>query len=51
MSKTLLKSVPLWSAVLTLFYLITKHWIGVEVPAWKDISTQIVAILSIVLGV
>lgn len=50
MSKAL-KNVSLWSAVLTLVYLVVKHWFGIEVPAWKDISTQIVAILSIVLGV
>lgn len=50
MSK-ILKSVPFWSAILTLTYLIIKNWIGFEVPAWNDISTQIVAILSIILGV
>ena len=48
MKKTL-KSVPLWSAVLTLVYLIVKNWIGIELPAWDDISTQMMAILSIIL--
>ena len=46
----ILKSVPLWSAILTLMYLILKNWFGVEVPAWNDISAQIVAILSVILG-
>ncbi len=46
MSK-ILKSASLWSAILTLIYLIIKNWIGIEIPAWNDISAQIVAILSI----
>lgn len=49
MSKVL-KSAPLWSAILTLTYLVVKNWIGIEIPAWSDISTQIVSILSIVWG-
>lgn len=47
MPKTL-KSASLWSAVLTLSYLIIKNWIGIEIPAWNDISAQIVTILSVV---
>lgn len=50
MLKTL-KNASLWSAVLMLIYLVVKNWIGVEIPAWNDISTQIVAILSIIWGV
>lgn len=45
-----LKSVSLWSAILTLTYLIVKNWVGIDVPAWDDISTQIVAILGIIWG-
>ena len=47
MSKVL-KSAPLWSAVLALIYLIVKNWLGIEIPAWNDISAQIVTILSII---
>lgn len=46
-----LKSIPLWSAVLALVYLIVKNWVGVEIPGWADISTQIIAILTILFGV
>ena len=46
-----LKNTSLWTAVLTLVYLITKYWIGLEIPAWNDISTQIIAVLTIVLGI
>lgn len=46
-----LKSIPLWTAVLALIYLVAKNWFGVEIPAWADISTQILAILAIILGI
>lgn len=46
--KKILKSASLWSAVLTLIYLVVKNWLGIEIPAWNDISAQIVAILSII---
>ena len=46
-----LKSIPLWSAVLALVYLIVKNWAGIEIPGWADISTQIIAILTILFGV
>lgn len=46
-----LKSIPLWSAVLALIYLIVKNWLGIEITAWADISTQIIAILTILFGV
>ena len=49
MSKTL-KSASLWSAVLTLTYLVIKNWVGIELPGWNDISAQIVAILGIIWG-
>ena len=47
MLKTL-KNASLWSAILTLIYLVAKNWIGIEVPGWNDISAQIVAILTII---
>lgn len=46
-----LKSIPLWSAVLALIYLIVKNWVGIEIPGWADISSQIIAILTILFGV
>lgn len=46
-----LKSIPLWSAVLALVYLIVKNWVGADIPGWADISTQIIAILTILFGV
>ena len=46
-----LKSIPLWSAVLALIYIIAKDWYGIVIPAWADISTQIIAILTILFGV
>lgn len=49
--KNRLKSIPLWSAVLALIYLICVNWFGIEIPAWADISTQLMAILTIVFGV
>lgn len=45
-----IRSASLWAAVLTLIYLVVKNWVGIDVPAWDDISTQIVAILSIIWG-
>ena len=46
-----LTSIPLWSAVLALIYLICINWFGFKIPAWADISAQIIAILTIVFGV
>lgn len=46
-----LKSIPLWTAVLALLYLIIKNWFKVDIPAWTDISAQIIAILTILFGV
>lgn len=45
------KSIPLWSAILALVYLVVKYWVGFEIPAWADISSQIIAILTILFGV
>lgn len=45
------KSIPLWTAVLSLIYLLFKNWFGITIPAWADISTQILAILNILFGI
>ena len=45
-----LKSIPLWTSVFAIVYLIAKNWIGLEIPAWADISTEILAALAIVFG-
>jgi uncharacterized membrane protein len=45
------KSIPLWGAVLALIYLVAKNWFGIDIPAWADISAQILAILTILFGV
>ncbi len=46
-----LKSIPLWTAILALVYLVIKNWFGMEIPAWTDISTQVIAILAIIFGI
>lgn len=46
-----LKSIPLWSAVLALIYLIFKNYLGVELAGWQDISAQVIAILTILFGI
>ena len=46
-----LKSIPLWTAVLALIYLVVKNWFGIEIPGWTDISSQAVAILAIIFGI
>ena len=46
-----LKSIPLWAAVLALVYLICKNWFGFDIPAWTDISTEILSIVAILFGV
>lgn len=45
------KSIPLWTSVLALIYLIAKNWFGIDIPAWADISTEILSILAIIIGV
>ncbi len=49
--KNRMKSIPLWSAVLALIYLICANWFGIELDAWAEISTQIIAILTVLFGV
>ena len=49
--KERLKSIPLWAAVLALVYLILTKWCGINIPAWSEISTEIIAILTILFGV
>ena len=45
------KSIPLWSAVFALFYLVATKWFGIDIPAWTEISTEMIAILTILFGV
>lgn len=46
-----LKSKPLLAAVLALIYLVAKHWFNIDIPAWSEISTEIIAIATIVFGI
>ena len=46
-----LKSIPLITAVLALVYLIMKNWFGIDIPAWTDISSEIIAIFAILFGI
>ncbi|MBQ8525970.1 MAG: holin [Clostridia bacterium] len=46
-----LKSIPLWSAILALIYLVSQNWFNFEIPGWTDISTEIIAILVVMFGV
>ena len=46
-----LKSIPLVTSVLALIYLVTKYWVGIDIPGWADISTEILAICTILFGV
>lgn len=48
--KERLKSIPLWASVLALVYLVVKNWVGLDIPAWADISSEILAILVILFG-
>ena len=49
--KERIKSIPLWTAVLALIYLVAKNWFGVSIPGWADISAEILSILAILFGV
>ena len=49
--KEKLKSIPLWASILCLIGLIAKNWIGHEIPAWNDISEQVILGLGIAFGV
>ena len=46
-----LKSIPLLASLLALVYLIIKNWVGIEIPAWTEITTEIIAIATILFGV
>ena len=46
-----LKSKVLWVSVLALIYLVAKNWFNFEIPAWSEISTEILAIATIVFGI
>lgn len=49
--KERLKSIPLWASVLALVHLLIKNWIGIEIPGWADISSEVIAIMAILFGV
>ena len=46
-----LKSIPLWTAALSLIYLVAKHWFNIDIPAWSEISTEIIAVATIAFGI
>ena len=46
-----LKSIPLITAILALVYLVMKNWFGIDIPGWADISSEIIAIFTILFGV
>ena len=48
--KERLRSIPLWASVLTLIHLVLKNWMGLDIPGWADISSEVIAILAILLG-
>lgn len=48
--KERLKSIPLWASVLALVYLVVKNWAGIDIPGWADISTEVIAVLTILFG-
>lgn len=50
MMKERLKSIPLWASVLALVYLVVKNWAGIDIPGWADISTEVIAVLTILFG-
>jgi len=37
--------------VLALVHLLIKNWIGIEIPGWADISSEVIAIMAILFGV
>lgn len=49
--KQRLKSIPLWASLLAIIYLVAKNWVGIDIPAWSEISTEIIAILTILFGI
>lgn len=48
--KERLKSIPLWASVLALVHLVSKNWMGVELPGWADISSELIAVMAILFG-
>jgi uncharacterized membrane protein len=45
------KSPVLWAGIASVIYLVAKNWFGFEIPAWADISSEIIAILTLIVGV
>lgn len=48
--KERLKSIPLWASVLALVYLVVREWVGIDIPGWADITSEILAVLAILFG-
>ena len=46
-----LKSIPLWGGILATIYIVAKNWFGFEIPGWTELSTEILALLTIIFGV
>lgn len=36
--------------MLALFHLVLKNWLGLDLPGWADISSEVIAIMDILLG-
>ena len=38
------------ASVLALFHLVLKNWLGLDLPGWADISSEVIAIMAILFG-
>jgi uncharacterized membrane protein len=50
-SQNRFKSPVLWSSIASVIYMISRYWFNFDIPNWADISTQMIAILSISFGI
>lgn len=48
--KEKMKSWPMWAAILSLIFFITKEWVGIEIPEW-DMFVNILLNLLIAFGI
>ena len=49
--KERLKSIPLWTAVLSLIYLVINGIFEINIPNWAEISATIITILTVLFGI
>lgn len=49
--KEKLKSIPLWSAVLCLIGIVAKQWFKFDIPAWEEISAEVILIAGNLFGI